>query len=190
MTPDNLVYRNAKEDDILGIATLCSNSFDDEFSPDALLSNMNSIENFRVQFTDRYNNYIKSGKKAHGMVVAETTLSTNDETSTIVGFAEIGMLPPPLSSLRLMKGDVPYLGNIAVASDFRRNGIGGRLVRIGMKIAQKWGSDCLFVVVKGKNTAALSLYSRLGFQVVLDESKGAFAKAPDVAKIYMAKNIA
>jgi len=189
MGSSNILYRNARESDILGIARLCSASFDNEFSAEALSSQLNSVENFEQQFSDRYFNYIKSGKKTHGMVVAAEVAASEETSPVIVGFAEIGLLPPPLSSLRLMRGDVPYLGNIAVASEFRRSGVGSRLVRIGIKMAEKWGSDCIYVAVKVANSAAINMYSKIGFTVVFDESKGPFPRPSDVARIFMTRDI-
>ena len=36
------------------------------------------------------------------------------------------------------RNDVPYLGNVAVLETYRRQGVGQKLVRIGIKIAEKW----------------------------------------------------
>lgn len=81
------------------------------------------------------------------------------ENDKIVGFVEIGMLPVPSDRINrnfnLFKKEAPYLGNVAVATTHRRLGVGTRLVRIGSKVAEKWGEEVLFVAVDKQNDAAM-----------------------------------
>ena len=68
--------------------------------------------------------------------------------------------------------EVPYLGNVAVKETARRQGLGKSLVKLGIKIAQRLEDNIdeeLYVIVDCSNSAALAMYGKLGFEVVLDE---------------------
>eukprot|EP01041_Mallomonas_annulata_P008735 gene8735-18054_t len=148
----NVLYRNVKETDLKNVSILCANVFASASDTD---TNLISYED---QYVDRFKNRVDQGLK-HSMVLA----SVDD---IVVGFVEVGMLPSPLRSV---SGDVPYLGNLAVEPSFRRLGIGRRLVRIGLKTAEKWGESCLMAAVAQGNSAACQLYENMGFRLVLDE---------------------
>ena len=55
--------------------------------------------------------------------------------------------------------------NIAVSPDFRRQGIGAKLLRAAVAQAQAWELDCLFLEVRESNLPAIALYGRFGFTV-------------------------
>ena len=65
--------------------------------------------------------------------------------------------------------DVPYLGNVVVSDDVRRMGVGSRLLRVGAKVAQKWGQERLYVAVDCGNSPAVQMYLKAKFIPVLDE---------------------
>ena len=68
--------------------------------------------------------------------------------------------------------DKPYLGNVAVSTTVRRQGVGERLVQVGLRLVERmWKEDRLYVAVDGGNDPALNMYKKLGFEVVLDESQ-------------------
>jgi ribosomal protein S18 acetylase RimI-like enzyme len=101
--------------------------------------------------------------------------------STLVGFAEIGMLPSPIEeetpgewggveTTVKSRREVPYVGNLAVSESYRRQGVASKLIRVGMKVAEKWGEESLFVAVDADNFNAVRLYGKIGFDLVLDES--------------------
>ena len=137
---------------------------------------------------------------------------TDIEDGEVVGFVEVGLLPPPpivksptsekteLNTLtndaiqptqsdialaiqqasqeeiessankwQQAEGDVPYIGNLAVKKEVRRQGIGRSLVLLGMKLARKTQEEDLFVMVDATNSTALALYRSLGFDDILDE---------------------
>ena len=72
--------------------------------------------------------------------------------------------------------DVPYLGNVAVSQYNRREGIGAKLVKIGCKVAEKWQEEKTYVAVDIDNLAALKMYEKLNFQLILDESQMIFKR--------------
>ena len=95
-----------------------------------------------------------------------------------------------------IREEKPYFGNVAVDIAVRRQGIGEKLVKIGMKvptfmrlcflsfhlqlfsqnpyfhyglklIESKWRDDCVFVAVDCNNGPAREMYEKLGFQVFI-----------------------
>lgn len=56
--------------------------------------------------------------------------------------------------------------NIAVHPDFRRQGIGEALVNALVSDLKQRGSRCLTLEVRASNSAAQSLYEKLGFSLV------------------------
>lgn len=57
-----------------------------------------------------------------------------------------------------------YVTNVAVLPQYRRKGIGERLVREAVRGAKLRGCDFLSLEVRFGNEAAIRLYERLGFQ--------------------------
>lgn len=84
---------------------------------------------------------------------AMTEMEEEEENESYVGSAD----------------EAPYLGNVAVSRDYRRKGIGSRLVRVGMKVCEKWNERDLFVAVDASNRDALLMYNKMNFDQVLDE---------------------
>jgi ribosomal protein S18 acetylase RimI-like enzyme len=63
----------------------------------------------------------------------------------------------------------PYIGNLAVSTDFRRVGIGSRLVQEAEEIALAWGYDRVCLHVDADQPAAKALYARLGYECAAQE---------------------
>ena len=80
--------------------------------------------------------------------------------------------------------DVPYLGNLVVDNEWRRNGIASKMVRIALKVAEKWQYEKLYLAVDFDNSNALSLYKKLGFDCILDEQDMIFGKKKDNPRSY------
>lgn len=177
-----LEFRNAKAEDISAIASLCSETFEGPFAWYQSLQKANSIKGYTQQLNERYERLVLGGIK-HSMCVAievpdaaEATSSPSSSSPLLVGFLEMGMLPSPIAEEvewqgAMVKSNIekPYLGNVAVAESARRRGIGSKLIRIGMKMAEKWRDSKLLVAVDASNTQALAMYKKLGFVVILDE---------------------
>lgn len=62
--------------------------------------------------------------------------------------------------------DQGELGNVAVASDWRRRGVGARLVHAVLDRAAARGAREVFLEVRPSNTTAQRLYLRFGFEPV------------------------
>ena len=133
----------------------------------------------------------KEDSLPHFFVVATIPGDSTDkdqETDRIIGFLEMGTLPPPIPNSPIGKVELPYIGNVAVSNDSRRRKVGSTLVRLATKVAAKWcapssGSSSfppfLFLSVERDNQNALRFYERLGFEELKAAKKS-------VKKIYLA----
>jgi ribosomal protein S18 acetylase RimI-like enzyme len=63
----------------------------------------------------------------------------------------------------------PYLGNLAVSTEFRRQGVGSRLVREAEAIALAWGFDHMCLHVDADQPGAKALYAALGYECIAQE---------------------
>jgi len=60
-----------------------------------------------------------------------------------------------------------HLTNIAVDKNYQRQGIGSRLMQIIEQSAQERGCSSVYLEVRPSNTAAISMYKKLGYSVLL-----------------------
>ena len=60
-----------------------------------------------------------------------------------------------------------------------------KLVRIGLKVVEKWGDEKLFVVVESDNSAAIKMYEKLKFSLVLKEEDNINRRMDRVPRIIM-----
>jgi ribosomal protein S18 acetylase RimI-like enzyme len=60
-----------------------------------------------------------------------------------------------------------------------------KLVRIGLKVVEKWGDEKLFVVVESDNSAAIKMYEKLKFSLVLKEEDNINRRMDRVPRIFM-----
>ena len=81
--------------------------------------------------------------------------------------------------------DEGYITNIAVFSDFRRKGIGRKLLNYILNYAQKSNFALVTLEVRTSNYAAINLYKDLGFKQVGIRKN--FYKKPEEDAILMTK---
>ncbi len=60
--------------------------------------------------------------------------------------------------------DEIHVANFAVSPDFRQRGIGGALLRHGLKAAWDEGARTSFLEVRSGNTSAIHLYQKFGYE--------------------------
>ena len=117
--------------------------------------------------------------------------SANEQTKNrVIGFLEMGTLPPPIPNSPMSKVELPYIGNVAVSNDVRRRKVGSTLVKLAAKIAKKWCAPSsetpfppfLFLSVERDNHNALKFYERLGFEELKTVKKS-------IEKIYLAQEL-
>ena len=171
-TPNKVKFRNVQLDDISSLAEMCAETFEGPFSWLEGLKKRRYEDEFRGQFRDRYTRLVQGGIQ-HAMILGEAPGQGSPE---VVAFLEVGLLPSPVAVAATWEGqetetrpEVPFLGNVAVTPARRRQGLASKLVKLGEAVARKWGHGGLFVAVEADNVAALALYRRLSFCVVLDE---------------------
>ena len=169
-----LSLRNAVQTDLMQVATLCAEVFEGPFDWYQFMDRRNAVKGYYDQLNDRYR-LVTEGYQ-HAMIVA--CEKTNENEEVIRGFIEVGTLPSPILETQEIHGNVqqvrperPYFGNVAVDTAVRRQGVGAKLVKIGLKLIEnKWKDDCVFVAVDSNNDAARSMYEKLGFKVAVDET--------------------
>jgi [ribosomal protein S18]-alanine N-acetyltransferase len=79
-------------------------------------------------------------------------------------------------------GEDVQINNIAVHPDFRGMGIGERVLRYVIKEVKLRGARLITLEVRPSNTAALSLYKKLGFRLV-GIRKGYYTIPPEDAMV-------
>jgi ribosomal-protein-alanine N-acetyltransferase len=62
--------------------------------------------------------------------------------------------------------DEMHLHNLAVHPEYRRKGLGRRLLRLALWLAARRGARTAFLEVRQSNWAALGLYRHMGFEAV------------------------
>ena len=164
------MYRKAKASDIPKIAKLLKETFDDdeEEYKKAIpflwkMFRSQQIQNqYQQQLEKRMEELVKAGAQ-HALIVAvaEEEEKEKEETQNkIAGFMELGTLPSPIpiqntnttttntwmgvqetTTIATSRPEMPYLANVAVDKDYRRQRIGTKLVRLAIKIASKWYPD-------------------------------------------------
>ncbi len=96
-----------------------------------------------------------------------------------VAVAECGEERVGYGEIRMVAGEA-QIYNIAIAPEFRREGIGEALLRHMIARAEEDGCGLVTLEVRGGNEAALALYGKLGFREV-GRRKGYYAKGGEDA---------
>lgn len=122
------------------------------------------------QFSER----IRKTQANHRVIIAESS------DGRVVGAIEVGILlapeklgeysvarawstqPRPKPNNEKQRG-TPYIGNLAVRTDFRRKGLASRLVHAAETEAVEWGADTIALHVDARNVAAQNLYRKQGY---------------------------
>ncbi|MEK6334907.1 MAG: ribosomal protein S18-alanine N-acetyltransferase [Acidobacteriota bacterium] len=97
--------------------------------------------------------------------------AAHDVIMLVARTAPAGNAPRPEKELagfivsRLIAGEL-HVNNVAVRTEFRRQGIGVKLLRSALDWAAGRGAGIALLEVREGNQAAQALYSRCGFQVV------------------------
>jgi ribosomal protein S18 acetylase RimI-like enzyme len=87
-------------------------------------------------------------------------------TGELIGCAGIEVSPIPENNLKGPKTQRgPLMSNVAVSKEYRRKGIGEKLVKEAERIARyEWGYDNCYLYVEERNKAAVRLYQKLGYR--------------------------
>ena len=109
----------------------------------------------------------------------EITKDVTAGGNVYVAVAECGDEKAGYGELRMVAGEA-QIYNIAVAPEFRREGIGEALLRHMIEKAEDDGCTLVTLEVRGGNEAAMALYHKLGFHEV-GRRKGYYAKGGEDA---------
>ena len=71
----------------------------------------------------------------------------------------------------------------------RRQGVGLKLVRVGLKVAQKWGDKKLFVIVENDNIGAIKFYEKLKFSCIKKEEDSIYRRMDRAPRIFMSIDV-
>jgi ribosomal protein S18 acetylase RimI-like enzyme len=190
---DSFKFRNAVRSDVKEIAKLLTTTFDNNVAAWDLVGKFMAKRGMEEQIMDRIVNLIEAGA-THSMIVAV------DDNKNVAGFMELGTMPSPVPQTKIWEGvthevrpEMPFLGNVAVHPNYRRQRIGSRMVKLAIKCAEKWYPieeeerkdnvtvtataianprtfPALFLAVENSNLAAIKMYGKLNFDIVIDES--------------------
>ncbi|MBQ3370531.1 MAG: ribosomal protein S18-alanine N-acetyltransferase [Mogibacterium sp.] len=109
----------------------------------------------------------------------EITKDVTAGGNVYVAVAECGDEKAGYGEIRMVAGEA-QIYNIAVAPEFRREGIGEALLRHMIEKAEDDGCTLVTLEVRGGNEAAMALYHKLGFHEV-GRRKGYYAKGGEDA---------
>jgi len=109
----------------------------------------------------------------------EITKDVTAGGNVYVAVAEYGEEKAGYGEIRTVAGEA-QIYNIAIAPEFRREGIGAALPRHMIHRAEKDGCSLVTLEVRGGNEAAMSLYKKLGFREV-GRRKGYYEKGGEDA---------
>lgn len=84
--------------------------------------------------------------------------------SELVGTVEVAL--KSLSPWLPFAPSVPYISNLAVASQCRCQGVGKQLLFACEELVRQWGHPRLYLHVMDDNTPARRLYAKAGYQLV------------------------
>lgn len=109
----------------------------------------------------------------------EITKDVTAGGNVYVAVAEYGEEKAGYGEIRTVAGEA-QIYNIAIAPEFRREGIGEALLRHMIAKAEYDGCELVTLEVRGGNEAAMALYKKLGFREV-GRRKGYYAKGGEDA---------
>ncbi len=109
----------------------------------------------------------------------EITKDVTAGGNVYVAVAEYGGEKAGYGEIRFVAGEA-QIYNIAIAPEFRREGIGEALLRHMITRAEDNGCDLVTLEVRGGNEPAMALYTKLGFREV-GRRKGYYAKGGEDA---------
>ena len=100
------------------------------------------------------------GKNSHLMLVARVDSQQKSRRSKLAGYivARLG-------------ADELHINNVAVRKDFRRRGIGRRLLNRILEEGKRSGAVTAYLELRAGNHAALALYQNCGFRVTSRRKK-------------------
>lgn len=79
-------------------------------------------------------------------------VARDEENGKVVGYAGVWFMY-----------DCANITNIAVAPDYRREGLGGKMLELLIDVSREKGMDSITLEVRASNSSAIALYEKHGF---------------------------
>lgn len=149
--------RTLKQNDLSDVAALLSRCFYPQQGWQALLTPIMQMGIFH-DLQSRYSVRLMPFTSLIGAQVL------NDSSPELVGTVEVSL--KSLSPWLPFAPSVPYISNLAVASQCRCQGVGKQLLFACEEMVRQWGHHCLYLHVMDDNTPARRLYAKAGYQLV------------------------
>jgi [ribosomal protein S18]-alanine N-acetyltransferase len=111
------------------------------------------VLSFRLPWSERSFRYELTGNQASRLWVAEITDPSGQ--TVVVGQVAIWLII-----------DEAHIGTIAIHPDYRRQGIGRKLLAEALLSIEKEGAKQAFLEVRRSNESAQAMYQKFGFEVV------------------------
>lgn len=150
-----LKIRTAQPTDLKGLVNVLSRSF---HTSQTILPGLQPIlklgmyEDMRIRLRSDRPNY-------RCLVASQTPTSVVGGSETIVGTVEIGL------RTQFLTRQIPYISNLAIIPEYRRQGIARQLLFKCEQIAFDWGYEELSLHVLENNLAAQQLYFNDGYKL-------------------------
>jgi GNAT superfamily N-acetyltransferase len=117
----------------------------------------------RVGIQEDLRGRLRSTTPNYACFVAVDTVRSTKREDFLVGTVEVGLRYEGFWSPRSQQ--YPYLSNLAVRQDYRRQGIAQQLLLKCDRTAQSWGFESLYLHVLETNHGARQLYCKQGYRL-------------------------
>lgn len=98
----------------------------------------------------------------------EMWVACENESGRVISFCEVDNRPPKKTGPNSTEVR-PYMCNLAVDIKWRKQGIAKDMIQRCEDSVKKWEEKTLYLKVREKNDAAVSLYEKMGYVVVSNE---------------------
>ncbi len=176
LKPKNSI-RSANDKDIDQIADTIVSSF---YSYSGILAGLQLLLRFTISEDLRYR--LNNKPPLHKCLVATTE---EDNNSLIIGTVEISLR----TSFWAPAAQYPYVSNLAVRENYRRQGLASKLLQKCDQIACSWGYDRVQLHVLEENRLALKLYLDSGYQIIKRERQWSSLFYPGSTRILLRKKL-
>lgn len=137
---------------------------------------------FKLGMTEDIRGRLRSGKPNYRCLVA-VSIPPVEETNTLVGTIELTLRN------QILAKQIPYISNLAILPEYRRQGIARQLLLKCEQIAVDWGFEELSLHVLEDNLAAQQLYFSCGYTIQKVEHSLGSLLFHQPRRLYLAKQI-
>lgn len=155
--PNSLRVRATRIEDLPSLAELLTESF---YPPGSWMSWLSPL--FQMGILQDLRSRLYSTTSNHLYLVAIQNALGSSTDSNVAGTVEVALRM--LSPWQLSAFKQPYISNLAVKPDYRRQGIAEHLLLTCEQAVLEWGFQDLYLHVLENNQPARQLYAKVGYQ--------------------------